>query len=59
MDSNDSNDHENSSIFYDCTKTPTNAPEDGKTGVTIKGTNEEYIQAYTMIMDIFKKNSIV
>ena len=51
----DSKDHESSSIFYDCTVTPSNAPEEGKTGVTIKGSNEEYIQAYTMIMDIFKR----
>ena len=51
----DSKDHESSSIFYDCTITPSNAPEEGKTGVTIKGSNEEYIQAYTMIMDIFKR----
>ena len=43
------------SEFYDCSFTPSNAAEEGKTGVTIKGTNEEYIQAYTMIMEMFKK----
>ena len=44
-----------SSEYFDCTITPINAPDEGKTGVTFKGTNEEYIQAYTLIMDMFKK----
>ena len=46
---------ENSSEFYDRIFTPGNAPERDKSGVTFKGTCEEYIQAYNLLMDVFKR----
>ena len=34
---------------------PKNAPEEGKSGITIKGSNNQYAKAHKVIMDFFRK----
>ena len=43
------------SDYYDWLRTPKNASEDKKTGVTFRGSDDEYFKAHKMIMKMAKK----
>ena len=41
--------------FYDMERTPINAAEDNKTGITFRGNDEKYLDAHKNIMNMVKK----
>ena len=43
------------SDYYEWLRTPKNAPENGKTGVTFKGSADEYFKAHKIVMEMTQK----
>ena len=41
-----------SSDYYECILTPKNAPDDNKSGITINGSNDQYIEAHLKLLEI-------
>ena len=42
------------SDYYECILTPKNAPTESKNGITLNGSNDQYVDAHLELMKLFK-----